>query len=54
VERNEQVDTDKDGTPDTPFYQALQTAESVRLDPNATAAQINDQRAIVQPINNSI
>jgi hypothetical protein len=54
VEWNEQVDTDKDGTPDTPFYQALQTAESVRLDPNATEAQINDQRAIVQRINNSI
>lgn len=54
VEWNEQVDTDKDGTPDTPFFQALQTAESVRLDPNATEAQINDQRAIVQRINNRI
>jgi hypothetical protein len=53
VEWNEQVDTGN-GPPDTPFHQAMQTAESVRLDPNATPAQIDAQRAIVQRINNKI
>jgi hypothetical protein len=50
---NEQVDTGT-GPPVTTFHQAMQTAESVRLDPNATPAQIDDQRAIVQRINGKI
>jgi hypothetical protein len=53
VEWNELVDTGS-GPPDTPFHQAMQIAESVRLDPHATPAQIDAQRAIVQRINNKI
>jgi len=54
VEWNEQVDTNGNGTPDTPFHDAMRAAESVRLDPNATPAQIDAQRAILQSINDAI
>jgi hypothetical protein len=54
VEWNEQVDTNASGVPDTAFHQAMQTAESVRLNPNATPAQLDAQRAIVQSINDTI
>lgn len=51
---NEQVDTDGNGTADTPFHEAMEQAESVRLDASATPAQIDAQRAVVQSINDTI
>jgi hypothetical protein len=54
VEWNDQVDTNANGSPDTPFHEAMRTAESVRLNPSATEAQIDAQRAIVQSINDTI
>jgi hypothetical protein len=52
---NEKVNTKgKKGTPDTPFHTAMQTAEQIRLNPNATPKQIDAQRAIVQSINQTI
>jgi hypothetical protein len=44
-------DGQPNGTPDTAFHQAMQTAESVRLNRNATQARIDARRAIVQSIN---
>jgi hypothetical protein len=54
VKWNEQVDTNRNGTPDTAFYQAMQTAEAVRNNPTATASQLDAQRVIVQNINDTI
>jgi hypothetical protein len=54
VQWNEEVDTNGKGGPDTRFHVAMQAAESVRLDPNATPAHIDAQRAIVGRINNTI
>jgi PKD domain len=51
---SELVDTNRNGVADTAFRVAMQTAESVRLNPNATPAQIDAQRAIVQSINDTI
>jgi PKD domain len=51
---HEQVDTNGNGTPDTLFAAAMRTAESVRRDPNASPAQIDAQRAIVQSVNDTI
>jgi len=48
------VDTNGDGTADTPFSDALQAAEAVRLDPAATPGQLDAQRAIVQAINDAL
>jgi hypothetical protein len=50
----EPVDTDRDGTADTAFGAALQDAEAVRLNPSATPAQLDAQRAIVQAINDAL
>ena len=50
-EPNELVDTDSDLKADTPFLEALQNAERVRLDPNATRQQLNAQAAILTCIN---
>ncbi|MDP1849050.1 MAG: PKD domain-containing protein [Solirubrobacteraceae bacterium] len=50
----EAVDTNGDGTADTAFSAALQAAEAVRLDANATPAQLDAQRAIVQAINDGL
>lgn len=44
------VDTDGDGTADTTFGDAMLTAESVRIDPNATDADIREQRDILERI----
>lgn len=44
------VDTDGDGAPDTPFTTALAAAEAVRLNPLATAKQLQQQRQIVHNI----
>lgn len=54
VEWNELVDTDGTGGVDTPFHVAMETAETVRLNPSATPAQLDAQRAIVQRINDQI
>jgi len=51
---DELVDTDRNGIPDTSFHEAMQTAEAVRLNPSATQAQIDAQRAKVQSINDTI
>lgn len=44
------VDTDSNGTLDTTFGDALFTAESVRIDPNATPDEIRTQRTILERI----
>lgn len=51
---DEPVDTDGNGTADTAFSAALQTAEAVRLDPAATKAQVDAQRVIVNRINDQL
>lgn len=47
----ELVDTDGDGIDDTPLGSALAVAEVVRLNPGATTAELNAQRAIVHAVN---
>jgi hypothetical protein len=46
------VDTDGKKGVDTPLGQVLQTAEAVRLNPNATRKQLVDQATILDRINN--
>lgn len=46
----EPIDTDGDGTPDTPFYRAMQQAEAVRLDPAATPAMLRDVTQAVHTV----
>ncbi|MFF3843197.1 M36 family metallopeptidase [Streptomyces sp. NPDC001930] len=50
-EANELVDTDGDLKADTPFLQAVQNAERVRLDPQATKQRLSAQAAILTCIN---
>jgi len=47
IDFDEQVDTDGNGTPDTPLNTAVATAEAVRLDPTATKAQLLAQKDIL-------
>ncbi|MCX4984751.1 M36 family metallopeptidase [Streptomyces sp. NBC_00572] len=47
----ELVDTDSDLKADTPFLEAVQNAEKVRLDPQATKQQLSAQAAILTCIN---
>ncbi len=54
VEWDELVDTNRDGTADTVFHVAVETAEAVRLDPASTKAQLDAQRAILQSITDTI
>lgn len=54
VEYDELVDTDGDGVGDTAFATAMATAESVRLDPTSTDADLDSQREIVIRINDTI
>ena len=44
----ELMDTNFNGTPDTQFGVAMKNAETVRLNPAATTAQIDAQRKILQ------
>ena len=54
VEWDELVDTNRDGTADTVFHVAMETAEAVRLNPASTNAQFDAQRAILQSITDTI
>ena len=47
-------DTNRDGTPDTVFHVAMETAEAVRLNPASTGAQFDVQRGILQSITDTI
>ena len=47
------VDTDGDGVVDTAYYDALRTAELVRLNPASTRAQVLAQKDILDRLNNS-
>jgi hypothetical protein len=47
----EQVDTDGNGTPDTAFNVAVAKAETVRLNPSSTNAQLVAQKDILERIN---
>jgi hypothetical protein len=51
VEYFELVDTDGDGVVDTSFADAMIAAEAVRLDPGATLAQLEEQKEILERIN---
>ncbi|WP_351233110.1 M36 family metallopeptidase [Streptomyces sp. NPDC002133] len=48
---DELVDTDGDLKADTPFLEAVQNAEKVRLDPDATSAELARQASILTCIN---
>jgi murein DD-endopeptidase MepM/ murein hydrolase activator NlpD len=48
---NEFVDTTGDGVPDTAFSAAIAAAEAVRLDPNATRAELEAQKDVLEAIN---
>jgi photosystem II stability/assembly factor-like uncharacterized protein len=55
VEWNELVvDTDRDGTLDRSFHTAMEIAEAVRLDPASTPAHLDQQRRIIQRINQTV
>ncbi len=45
------VDADRDGTPETTFADAVMTAEAVRLDPDSTRKEIDEQRRLLHQIN---
>ena len=48
---NELIDTNGNGTGDTPFLQVVAGAEAVRLDPASTDAQIEAQKNLLERIN---
>jgi hypothetical protein len=54
VEWNEVVYPDGTKKPGIAFRVAMQTAEAVRLNPLSTGKQYDDQRALIQKINQSI
>lgn len=51
-EWNQLLDTNDNGTPDTTFANAMKNAETVRLNPASTNAQIDAQRKILQSFDN--
>ena len=51
VELDEFVDTDGDSIADTTFLDAVVAAESVRCDPMATEAELEQQKDILERIN---
>jgi hypothetical protein len=48
---NQLVDTNGNGTPDTPFAIVMATAEATQLNPLASSAQLDTQTAILQYVN---
>jgi hypothetical protein len=48
---DEMVDTDWDGVPDTAFSTAVAAAEAVRLDVDATRQALEEQKDILESIN---
>ena len=44
------LDTDKDGVGDTPFYEVVLDAESIRLNPDSTKAEIKEQTALLHHV----
>lgn len=48
---NERVDTNGDGVADARFWEAVTAAEEVRLDPQATRQELEDQKDILEHIN---
>ena len=48
---NELIDTNGNGTGDTPFLQVVASAEAVRLNPASTDAQIEAQKNLLERIN---
>ena len=54
VGHDELVDTNGNGVVDTEFHSAIENAETVRLNPASTAAEIDDQRTIVSAINDAV
>jgi hypothetical protein len=51
VEYTELLDTDRNGTLDTPFVNVMATAEAVRLNPASTRAQLEAQKNLLERIN---
>ena len=51
LEFDELIDTDKDGVGDTELYTVLMDAESVRLNPASTKAELRAQKNLLQTIN---
>jgi len=50
VEWDQMIDTDGDGTADTPFSDVMATAEAVRLDPSHTREQLEVQKDLLESI----
>ena len=48
---DQMIDTDKDGTGDTPFFTVMANAEAVRNDPSSTKKQIIEQRELLRRVN---
>jgi hypothetical protein len=51
VELTELLDTDADGVADTTFAAVMATAEAVRLDSTSTTAELQEQRNLLEAIN---
>jgi hypothetical protein len=51
IDWNQLIDTDKNGTGDTPFYAVMATAEAVRNSPSATKQQYIVQRDLLRRVN---
>ena len=54
IEYDELVDSDGDGVDDTPLYAVVAAAEAVRLDPNATEAEIREQKNILHHLRHTV
>jgi photosystem II stability/assembly factor-like uncharacterized protein len=50
----ELIDTNGDGVVDTPYFQAMYTAEGVRLNPASSGADYDRQRLIMQRISDTV
>jgi hypothetical protein len=48
IEWNRLVDTNRDRVPDTPFLTAMEAAESLRLNPATTSAQLDAMKRILE------